>query len=181
MKQCHWNLLALFCVPFIRSTVIFHSDLNAEALWKWSSHVKLLIITSLCLVGQNLLLHYVVMKMWHVILCRNTHVESSYIIDEGWGMCMPFLLFAVRILQCFKAASYFCREWVDIVIVAWFSSPWLVLSGYAPQKMPGFIWVVQRWHSAADGLTLNDTFILLVRLPSMKQVVDVRNWRHLIL
>lgn len=55
-----------------------------------SSHVKLLIIAFLCLVGQNLLLHCIVMKMWYVILCRNTHVESSYIIDEGGGMCMPF-------------------------------------------------------------------------------------------
>ena len=100
-------------------------------------------------------------------------------------MAIPSLLYAfckilhqVRTLQCFQAASYFCIEWGEIVIVAWFGSQWFILLEHAPQRMP--VWAVQRWCSAIYGLSLNYTLILLVWLPSMKQVVDVRNWRCLI-
>lgn len=80
------------------------------------------------------------------------------------------ILHQVRILQCFQAVSYFCIEWGDLVITGWFKNQWYVLLEHAPQKMPGFIWAVQRWCSGFMVLALNICWYYLFGCPVWNMV-----------
>lgn len=95
-------------------------------------------------VGQNLVFHFIKHLRhgtYFVLKCsRRKGFCIWWSLSFRWGG-YAFLLFAlfkilyqVRILQHFQAASYFSVEWGDLLMVAWFSSPWFIWLAHALQK-----------------------------------------------